>query len=247
MNQTTDNSPSKGWTPDETETSKGPKIHVLLFVVLFIGVFIVSGLGTRYYLQQELSVMHAIMSVFFSTNILICWWEACLFFQRVRVEARTAYWRDRRIQTGKLPHVEFFTAKIPLKQAFSSKTWADVWATYAQYDPSFADRRTYSFNVDVSNGFVTLLPTIFLYVAFTVYLVPAYVAGMVGLMLCWQWTYMTSVYWISFFVAKRHHNIPKRDLYLYIFGTNAPWVLCPLLGLFVSIRLILDGNYSVLG
>ena len=137
--------------------------------------------------------------------------------------------------------------KILLKQAFSSKTWADIWATYAQYDPSFADRRTYGFNVDIANGFVTLLPTIFLYATFTAYIVPAYLAGMIGLMLCWQWVYMTSVYWTSFFVAKRHVNIPRRDLYLYILGTNAPWFLCPLLGLFVSIRLILDGNYSMLG
>lgn len=28
---------------------------------------------------------------------------------------------------------------------------------------------------------------------------------------------------------------------------NAPWVLFPLLGLYVSVRLILDGNYGVLG
>jgi len=28
---------------------------------------------------------------------------------------------------------------------------------------------------------------------------------------------------------------------------NAPWVICPLLGLYVFVRLILEDNYSVLG
>ena len=220
---------------------------MLSFITIFMVVLIACGIGTRYYLKQEISLMYVIMSAFLSINILICWWEVCLFLQSTRVENRHAYWQNRRNQTGRLPHAEFFTSKVPLKKLFRSKTWADVWATYAQYDPSFADRRSYGFNVDIANGFVTLLPTIFLYVAFTVNIVPAYIAGMLGLMLCWQWTYMTSVYWFSFFFAKRHVNVPRRDLFVYIFGTNGLWVVCPLLGLFVSIRLIVDGNYSVLG
>ncbi len=37
------------------------------------------------------------------------------------------------------------------------------------------------------------------------------------------------------------------ELYTYVGAPNAVWVLCPLLGLYVSLRLILDGNYGVLG
>ncbi len=226
--------------------SSNPKIRVLSFTALVVVVLIVAGLGTRYYLQQNLSLIHAALSVFLSINVLICYWEACLFLQRTRIEKRTVYWRNRKIETGRVPHVEFFSAKFPWARILSTSLWADVWATYSQYDPSFADRRTFGFNVDISNGFFTLLPTLFLYAAITVYFLPAYVTGIVGLILSWQWTYMTSVYWVSFFVAKRHKNLPKPDLYLYVLATNSPWVLFPLLGLFVSIRLIVDGNYSVL-
>lgn len=247
MNHFGDNLSFEGGEAKDHRSTRGPKIRVLSFTAVCVGILIVVGLATRYYIQQNLSVIHTILSVFFSVNILVCWWEACLFWHRTRVETRTSYWRERRNQTGKLPHVEFFISKVPLKQVLSSKTWADIWATYAQYDPSFSDRRTYGFNVDIANGFVTLLPTIFLYAVFTVHFVPAYVAGMVGLLLCWQWIYMTSVYWVSYFVAKRHERIPRRDLYVYIVGTNAPWVLCPILGLIVSIRLIVEGNYNVLG
>ena len=66
-------------------------------------------------------------------------------------------------------------------------------------------------------------------------------------MLFWQWTYVTSVYWVSFFAAKRQTRISRRELYFYILTINSYWVLSALLGLYVSICLILDGSYSVLG
>ena len=244
MNQSVDRSSSEARENDITHRLK---IRVLTFVVFCLGVLIVIGLGTRYFVSQDLGVIHAVLSVFLSTNILICWWEVCLFLQCTLVEQRTEYWRDWRIQTGQLPHFAFFTTKIPLKRVFSPKIWADLWATYAQYDPSYADRRSYGFNIDIANGFFTLLPTMFLYAAITVYFLPAYVVGMIGLMLFWQWIYVTSLYWVSFFVAKRQHDVLKGDMYLYILVPSVPWLVCPLLGLFVSIRLIVDGNYSVLG
>ena len=82
---------------------------------------------------------------------------------------------------------------------------------------------------------------------FTIDFLPARVLGIIGLMLFWQWTYMTSVYWVSFFVARRQTLISRTELYVYILATNSPWVLGPLLGLYASLRLTLDGNYSVVG
>ena len=60
-------------------------------------------------------------------------------------------------------------------------------------------------------------------------------------------TYMTSVYWVSFFSANRQTRISREDMYIYIWAMNSPWVLFALLGLYVSIRLIVNGDYSVLG
>ena len=86
-----------------------------------------------------------------------------------------------------------------------------------------------------------------LYATFTINFLPAVWAGILGVILFWQWTYVTSVYWVSFFVAKGHKQIGKGEQYVLIWGTNSPWVLCALVGLYASIRLIADGNYSVLG
>ena len=30
-------------------------------------------------------------------------------------------------------------------------------------------------------------------------------------------------------------------------STNLPWIVCPLVGLYASIRLVVDSSYSVLG
>ncbi len=129
----------------------------------------------------------------------------------------------------------------------SSTTWADVWATYSQFDNSYADRRTYGYNVDIANGFVTPVPTLILFAACTVDFLPALVAGILGAMMFWQLIYGTSVYWVSFFLAKRQSHISQRDMHIYIWALNCPWVLFALLGLYVSTRLILNGNYGVLG
>ena len=55
------------------------------------------------------------------------------------------------------------------------------------------------------------------------------------------------MYWVSFFVAERQTRITRGELYTYVVALNAFWVLIPAFGLYVSVRLILDGNYGVLG
>ena len=218
-----------------------------LFAVLVVAILAFAGVGARYWVRGDFGAIHAVLSLFFSINLLICYWEACLFLRRDYIEARAGYWRGRRGETGKTPALEFLLTRVPLTKALSPTLWADVWATYAQFDDSYADRRTYGFNVDIANGFATPLPTLVLYAAYTFDILPALVAGIIGVMLFWQLTYMTSVYLVSFFVANRQTRISRGELYVYILAMNSPWVLCPLLGLYVSVRLILDGDYSVLG
>lgn len=218
-----------------------------LISALVIAVLACTGIGTRYYIHGDLNLIHSVLSLFASVNLLICYWEACLFFRRDYIEARTEYWRRRWRETGRKPIGDFLVTRVALTQVLSPTLWADVWATYSQYDGSYADRRTFGYNVDIANGFVTPVPTLILYAAYTVDFLPALFVGIIGVMLFWQLTYMTSVYFVSFFVAKRHTRISPRELYIYIFAFNSPWVLCALLGLYVSIRLIVDGDYTVLG
>ena len=218
-----------------------------LFAVLFIAVFTAAGIGTRLWLNVNLNTCYSLLSLFFSINLLICYWEACLYWRRDYIEERVNYWRERRMQTGRTPAVEFLTNKAPLGKLLSPTLWADAWATYSIYDDSYADRRTYGFSIDIANGFFTPLPSLVLYAAFTTAFMPALYAGILGVILFWQWIYVSSVYWVSFFVSRRQELISKVDMYIYILGATAVWVLSGLLGLYVSIRLIIDGDYTVLG
>ena len=233
-------------SPDSPRRAGGA-VPAWLLALSAVAVPALGGIGARYGLRGDVDAIHVLLSLFFSANLLVCYWEICLFFRRDRVETRAAYWRARRRETGRTPAVEFLMQKVPLARMASPTLWADVWATYSQYDDSYADRRTFGFNVDIANGFATPVPTLILWAAYTADLMPAPVAGIIGALLFWQLAYNTSVYWVSFFVAGRHSRIGRRERCVYIYAMNCPWVVFALLGLYVSIRLIVDGDYGVLG
>ncbi len=214
---------------------------------LIIAILTLLGVGARYYVHGDFNAVHGLFSLFFSTNLLICYWEACLYLRRDYIEKRAVYWRERRRETGRTPAVEFLTMRVPPRRTLSPAVWADAWATYSMVDESYADRRTFGFTADIANGFFTPVPTLVLYAAFSVGVLPAVVAGMLAAMLFWQWTYVSSLYWVSFFVAGRQALITKGEFLVYVGAPTAFWVLCPAFGVYVSVRLILDGNYSVLG
>ncbi len=218
-----------------------------LLAALKIALLAIGGIAHRVYWQGDVGITYVVVAVFLSTNLVICFWEICLFFRRDYIESRLAHWQHHRHRTGRSPALAFLTTKVPLRSAFSPTIWADVWASYSTYDGSYADRRTYGFNVDVGNGFITAIPTLILYAAFTTEFISPLAAGILGIMFFWQWMYATSIYLLSFFIAKRHRDISRGEVYGMILAFNAPWIVVPLLGLYVSIRLVVDGSYSVLG
>lgn len=214
-----------------------------------VAIVAIAGLGTGAYyaVAGRLHGVHFLVNLFLSINLVVCYWEMCLFWRRDFIERRAAYWHGRMDAGRPSPAARFLARRVPVRRLLSPELWADVWATYAQYDGSYADRRTYGFNGDVANGFATLLPSLVLHATYTVPFLPPRIAGLVGAMLFWQWSYMTAVYWVSYFVVGRHRRVSRGELWLYIWGTNSPWLLFALLGLYVSTRLVLDGDYSVLG
>ena len=109
------------------------------------------------------------------------------------------------------------------------------------------NRGSWGFNVDVANVTVTTIPSVLLLATHSNPFLPAIVAGLIGVALFWQWLYATSVYVASIFVARSHRDLPRSDLYLYVLAPNLPWLLAAVLGMYVSIRLVLDGSYAVLG
>ena len=219
---------------------------VWLFAALVVAVLAGAGIGLSYALRGEVSVSYWILSVFLSLNLLISYWELSLGLRQDLIAGRAAYWRGRGAETGRSPGLAFLTSRISRRQALSLDCWADVWAAYASYDGSYLDRRSYGFNVDFANGLLLPLPSLFLYVALTVHWLPAMATGILGAMLFWHWLYSGSVYWLSFFGSGGHRSISRGEVFAYVWLATAPWVLSSMLGVYVAIRLIVDGNYSVL-
>ena len=225
----------------------GPGIPAGLLAGLVVVLLAAAGIVARYRIHGDVNGIHCLFSVFFSLNLLICYWEACLLLRRDYIEKRVVYWRRRQRETGRAPALEFLSTRVPPGRILSPTVWADAWATYSTIDPAYADRRSFGFTADIGNGFVTPIPTLILYAAYTTGFVPAVLAGLLGAMLFWQWVYVTSLYWVSFFVAHRQARITRGEMFAYIGVPNAVWVFIPAFGLYVSIRLILEGNYGVLG
>ena len=220
---------------------------VWLFSALAIMAGSLVGIVTRLSLYAELDPLYVVFAVFFSTNLLISYWEICLLHRRDYIEERGAHWRERQQESGRSPVVQFLLAKVSLARPFSPNLWADVWAVYSVYDGSYVDRRTFGFNCDIANGYFTPVPTLVLYATFTVPFLPAVATGILAAMLFWQWVYVSTVYVVSFFVAERHWQVRPGEVFRYIVVPDSPWVLIPMLGIYVAVRLIIDGDYGVLG
>ena len=226
---------------------KGPKVVVTVFATAVVVSLTLAWNAVSYRLHGELNPYFLLLSLFLSINLLICCWEMCLYLRRDYIVERARYWRELRASTGRNPAVEFLTAAVPLRRVCSPTVWADVWATYALYDGAYTDRRTFGFNADVGNGFFTPIPSMILLAALTFGFMPAVFAGILGIALFWQWVYVSSLYAASFWVAGSHEGMPRSVRWTYVWGPNAVWIVVPLLGLFVSARLILDGTYAIVG
>jgi hypothetical protein len=146
---------------------------VRLISALVIAVLACIGIVARYDTYGDLNFIHSVLSLFSSVNLLICYWEVCLYLRRDSIETRPEYWRHRRREPGRKPIGDFLVTRVALTQVLSPTLCPDVWATYSPYDGSYADRRTFGYNVDIANGFVTPVPTLILYAAYTVDFLPA--------------------------------------------------------------------------
>ena len=217
---------------------------VVIFIVLVAG----GAVAARFLVHQSIDPFHALLAVFLAVNILVCYWELCLFWRRGHVEARLDHWRGRVETTGISAARAYMTMRMPRPTRFASPTfWSDIYAAYATYDPAYVDRGSCGFNIDVANGFWTLLPSILLLANYSSPFLPATVGGFVGMAIFYQWIYVTLLYVQSFFVAGRQASITRAEVFIYIWTINLAWILCAIVGLYVSINLVLDGHYGVLG
>lgn len=50
-----------------------------LFAALAVVFLTLLGTGPRYYVSGDLNALNSLLSLFFPANLLVCYWETCLF------------------------------------------------------------------------------------------------------------------------------------------------------------------------
>lgn len=214
-----------------------------------IGIVVAGGTLFHTWLHQRVHGVYNLTQIglafFLVINVLISWWEIALFVCQDQIRAEYEAIKEP-YRGHELKRVgEVFARPIPLLRVLSLREWSVIWSSYSLFDPGYSDRRSFGYNVDVGNGFTTIIPAIIFTFGMTFELLPARVLGIVGIIMFWEMFYGTAVYFFQFFNNGRHKGHSVRDLLLFVGITNLMWFIFPIWGLSASVRLILDGSYSV--
>ncbi|MGB8332140.1 MAG: hypothetical protein WCE62_18585 [Polyangiales bacterium] len=214
-----------------------------------IAAFVIGGTGFQVWLHQRVhgayNPTQIGLAFFLVINVLVAWWEIALFVCQDRIRAEYEATREpyRGRELSRI--VEVLARPIPLLQALSFSQWTSVWSSYSLFDPGYSDRRSFGYNIDVGNGFTTLVPSVAFAFGMTFELMPARLLGIIGVIMFWQMFYGTAVYFFQFFNNGRHKGHRLGDLLLFVGITNLMWFVFPVWGLYASTQLILNGSYAI--
>lgn len=194
---------------------------------------------------HDANAHQAALGCFLCLNVIVALWEICLFLRigaiRARHERLKVDYHGRELDRA----LDFLRTPVPIARLFSPDLWSELWSSYALFDDSYADRRSFGFFIDVGNGFSTLVPSLVFLVGMTAPVLPARVLGIVGLLLFYQMAYGTLIYLMSYVLNRRWRGHPPVHVALFVGLSNGLWLVFPGWGIVVSVRMILDGTYAV--
>jgi hypothetical protein len=218
-------------------------------VYQIVAIAIALGTGVpvllHYQVHGAFNVHEAVLAFFLWLNAIIALWEICLFLRIDLIEEQHARfvreYRGRELDRVK----DFFSREVPLSRVFSPSVWAELWSSYSVFDPSYADRKSFGFFVDIGNGFSTLVPALLFLYGMTYEPIPARALGIVGLLLFYQMWYGTVVYLASYLMNERYRGHSAFNVALFVGLSNGLWLTFPIWGIVVSILLIGSGSYEI--
>lgn len=107
-----------GLRPGEKAWQAGLTLLAGTIAALAVAILALLAIGTRFVLHGDGNAVHALLSLFFSIILLVCW-EVCLFLRRDYLEERTEYRRMRRQDTGRAPTRDFLATGVRLTGVLS--------------------------------------------------------------------------------------------------------------------------------
>jgi hypothetical protein len=140
---------------------------------------------------------------------------------------------------------EVMNQRISLSKLLSFKQWTGIWSGYCHFDVGYSRRGSFGYNIDVGNGFSTILPATLFAFGMTYDIVPARVLGIVGVAMFWQMFYGTVVYFFQYFNAGRHVGHTTKDLFVFVGSSNGMWFIFPIWGMLASVWLIYQDSFAL--
>ena len=119
--------------------------------------------------------------------------------------------------------------------------------SYSLYDPSYSNKESFGFFVDVGNGWTTIIPS-FLYLICMISKEPfvgARVMGIIGILKFYQEFYGTVLYFSSYILNKRYQGTGIIAVLSFVGLSNGLWFFIPMVGIWASVQMIDAGNYNV--
>ena len=224
-------------------------MRVYIFLILFVLITTLTPTVIYYQSHNTVSAIHIALAFYLGLNALICTWEIALGFYINKI-VKDFQQLNKKYEKNRLSAVvDFMMHDLSLSETFSLSFWSRIWSTYSLYDPSYSNRESFGFFIDVGNGWTTIIPTILFLYAITYHntsLLTARIMGMIGLVKFYQEFYGTCIYFLSFFFNKRYVGKSFFEVFLFVGFTNGIWFIFPILGMYVSYEMIMTDSFAVL-
>ena len=224
-------------------------MRVYQFLILYVATTTVCPAILYFRHHSAFSTAHIALTFFLNLNFLICLWEISLGFNITKIavdcQSLTKKYEKRKLDAV----IDLMMHKLTLAESLSLKFWSRIWSTYSLYDPSYSNRESFGFFIDVGNGWTTIIPTVLFLHSITYHdggLFDARVMGMIGLVKFYQEFYGTCIYFLSFFMNKRHAGKSFLEVFLFVGVSNGIWFFFPLLGMYISVEMIKSNSFNVL-
>ncbi len=185
------------------------------------------------------------LAFFLWLNTIIALWEICLFLRIDRIAADYARFKIEYVGRPLDRVKDFFFTPITFAQIFSPTTWSEIWSSYALFDDSYADRKSFGYWIDVGNGFSTSIVSVLYLYGVTYEVLPARTLGILGLLACYQMAYGTVIYFSSFVANERHKGHTLGNLAVFVGMSNGIWIFFPGWAIWAAIQLIDSNSYAV--
>ena len=220
-------------------------MKVYAFLILFVVISTSIPIYVHFRVHNVISNIQISLSFFLSLNSLICLWEIALGryisviyedYQKLKSK-----YGNRRLQAV----LDFMNYSMSSSDYLSMRFWSRIWSTYSVYDPSYSNRESFGFFVDVGNGWTTLLPSLLFLCTMTFHgLFEARLIGLMGIIKFYQEFYGTCIYFLSFFFNKRHVDKSIFEVALFVGFTNGLWFVFPLLGMYGCSKMVYTNTYD---